>query len=114
MIDPNIVTGGSAVAAALASGFFTWLAAGSSERLQKYRERNRELAAKYRRALEQVEGYHAQEGLFASELEMLGADKFLAVKTEFRNRIQTAGYVRPTMSAHDARRAIEELDSHPV
>jgi hypothetical protein len=114
-IDQNtIATGSFAVAAAIATGFFTWLAAGNSERLQRYRDRNAHLSAKYRRALEQIEAFHSEEGLFASELEMLGSDKPLAVKTEFRDRVVTAGFTRPTMTAGEARNAIEELDATPV
>lgn len=109
-IDSNVlITAISTVAAGAFSGLFALLAARSTERTVALQEKLSDLRVAHKKALEQVESYHGQEGLFAAELELLGAGRATAIKTEFRNRIESQGFVRPTMTAGEARHAIDAL-----
>jgi hypothetical protein len=105
----NLITAVSTVLAAGVGGLFAWLAARSSDTLSKAKEALSGLRGEHLRALEQVESYHTLEGLYAAELEMYGKDSALRLKTEFRNRVETQNFVRPTMTAEKARKAIENL-----
>jgi len=109
-ISPDIlITGASAVASAFVSGLFVWLASRNSDRVLALRDQVRSMRAGYIRALEQVEAFHTEESLFASQLEGRGAwGNANGVKTEFRNRVEVEGFQRPTMTAGEARRLINE------
>jgi hypothetical protein len=109
-LDSNVlITAVSTVAAGAFSGLFALLAARSTDRVVKLQETLTELRAAHKKALEQVESYHTLEGLFAAELELNNAGRANAIKTEFRNRVETQGFVRPTMTAGEARHAIVAL-----
>ena len=111
-ITPDIViTAVATVASAAVAGGFAWLSSRGGKELSNTAEKLRALESRHARVLQQVESYHVLEGLYAAELEMLssGKDKALRVKSEFRNRVETANFVRPTMTAHEARAAINEL-----
>lgn len=105
----NLITAIATVASGGLSGLFAWLAARNSIRATTLREEHQRLRRAHVKALEQIEAYHVLEGIFAAELELLGSSKALTVKTEFRNRVESAGFVRPSTTANEARRGIEEL-----
>lgn len=108
--DSNVlITAVSTVAAGAFSGVFALLAARTTERLVALQEKVANLQSAHRKALEQIEAYHTLEGVYAAELELHGAGKANAVKTEYRNRVETAGFVRPTMTAGEARHALGAL-----
>ena len=107
----NLITAISTVAAGIAGGLFTWLTSRSTERTEQMKRELQILRASHRKAWQQVQSYHALEGLYAAELELYNAGRALAVKAEFRDRVESAGYVRPHKTENDAKMAIEEAEA---
>jgi len=110
----NIITAISTITASVFSGLLGYVMNRNSKALAASRERIAVLASQHKAALEQVEAYHVEEGLLVAELAKLGRGGIKTHKTRFRDMVSRQGFARPSMTALDARKAIDELKAHSV
>lgn len=105
-IDYNII---STITGGVLTGCFSIYVAKSSGRALKLLEQLGELRVAHKKVLLQLEAYHTLEGFYATELESRGDGKALHIKAKYRDLVANIGFVRPTVTAKEARERIEEL-----
>lgn len=62
----------------------------------KAKEEMEALRYRFGQAVKEIEARHVQEDLFCAELENIGAGSANSVKIDFRNRVETMGFNRPS------------------
>lgn len=105
-----LITALATVAGSAIGGLLTWHAAKSSARVSALELENAHLRSLAAFALRQVEGYHVGETLLAGRLEEAGCGGARGIKTEVRDQVLEAGFMRPRTTAIEARRMLVDLE----
>jgi hypothetical protein len=103
----NLVTAGVGLAGTLIGSLLTYISTRREQKLTDMKEHGAHLARELGRAADQVRAYHALEAEYAEDIARDRNAAPRTIKTEYRNRVEERGYVRPTWTAGDARGADE-------
>ena len=97
------ITAAATVSAAAVGGLFTYLAS---------REKNSvdALRSEHRKAADQVISYCELEQLYMNEVSRLTGKAASTVQKDFRDKVESDGFTRPSWTATTARRSMERFD----
>jgi hypothetical protein len=107
-MDTNLVVGLSTALGAAIGGLFTLLSARRQEHVATLERERDKLLKDYVDACRNIESFHKIEEAYSKELSGVVSRHEHQVKVEMRDRVEKAGGGRPTWSARDARKAIDE------
>lgn len=71
------------------------------------------LRYRYGQAVKEIEACHVEEELFCQELESIGAGAANSVKVDFRNRVETLGFARPSWKPSRIKDELRWLEEAP-
>lgn len=106
--DLNVLVGAAAtIVGTLIGGAITLITTKREGKLAALKDTNLQISHDLLRASEQVAAYHALEAEYAGDIAEQRGVGAKTIKTEYRNRVEARGYVRPTWTEDKAREAFE-------
>ena len=106
----TLITAISTLSAAGIVAFFSYKTTQKKDELQKLNDQLRRVNKNYADACKQIAAYYQLELTYASDLAAMTSKAERQLRIDYRDKVVSAGYQRPSWTAKDAQDAISQIE----